>query len=190
MGADIEESSEGIIQAIARLKHVDLRQASADCLLYVYALALIDMERILDKTAESIETPSIQRIRDAFQEIHSNLRDLKRKGKLKGKKLTDAKTINPSIEKCIGLLISILAASKITDQGTPNSPERLVLYLAALSKRGEELTACGGLVSDIIDKVGWWSEDEKVQECSKEQSESPPPIPFIDQGSKRRQWPA
>lgn len=180
-------STAGMIKDIAKANNIEPGNTSVECLLFIYALTFKESATILEKKVETISKKSIERIRNAFDEIHITFGHLKEEGKLKGKNYSDVEQISPLLETTIGRLIAVLSIHDLTKPDPQHRPEMLPARSEAIFLCGEHLLVCRRFVSTINNKIGWWCKEEKAKDCLNRNSAQPSTPTDMNKEKQKRQ---
>ncbi len=180
-------STAAMIKDIAKANNIELGNTSVECLLFIYALTFRQSQTILEKKVETIPKRSLERIRNAFDEIRITFGRLKEEGKLKGKTYSDIVQISPLMEAATGLLVAVLSIHDLTKPDPQHRPERLNERVIALRLCGEHLSACHRVVSDINYQIGWWCKEEQARDCLNRKSAPPATATDMNKEKQRRQ---
>jgi hypothetical protein len=179
-----------MIKNFASARGIKLTHTSVECLFFIYASVFRESQETLEGKVEFIAKDSIERMREALEEIHITFAHLKEQGKLIGKNYSDAEQIRPIIEDALACLIGVLQVHDMTKTVKPERPEDLRMRLAALNICSTNLLACRSHISEINKLIGWRCEEEQAQECLQHKSTSPSSPTDIKKARAKRQKPA
>lgn len=159
----MRDASIGLICEIAQNNHVNLKSRQIECLLLVYALVFKEACKMLD--GKVVSKIFIEKIENAFDEIHRELGYLKVKIDELERSYSDIETISPKLEKALSHLRAMLEVCDLTKPDPRQRPEKLRLRQEALRLYNEDLLACRRYVTEITYQVEWWCEEEDAKDC-------------------------